>query len=1149
MSEKLRRSGIDIINDVPWGTHFCQFYRTKEDLLDILLPYFKAGLENNEFCMWITSEPLSDQEALEAIRKSIPGSDRYLANGQIEILPHSEWYLEAGRFSSGRVLGGWVEKLNEALVRGYEGLRLSGNTFWLEREEWRDFLAYEEEVNNIVGKYPMIAMCTYSLDKCGSADVLEVVNTHQFALSMRDGKWDLVESAEHRRAVEALKESEARYRSLFENMINGFAYHQIITDERGWPVDYVFLEVNKAFERLTGLEGPNIVGKGVREVLPGIEHDPADWICVYGKVALGGKEIRFEQYAEPLGKWYSVLAYSPMQGFFVTIFEDITDRKRTEEALREAHAELEAKVSQRTTELEKTVDAVLSETAERERAERALIEQSKIIDAFFKHAMASFVILDRNFNFVRVNDAYARACSRDASEFPGNNHFELYPSTELQEHFEHSVETKEPFSIMARPFTFPDHPEWGVTYWDLALVPLLDERGEVEYLFFSLNDVTQRMRVKQQLRESRQKLLDTLASISDAFFTLDREWRFTYVNNEAVKILGMPRENLIGRNIWGVSPRAIGSIFDKQFRRAMAEQVPVSFEARSPLLNIWVEARAYPSHDGLSVYFLDVSERKEYEQRILASNRLLQLLGTAASRREYLDEVVKLVSDWSGCRCVGIRVVDDNGMVPYESYVGFSREFWELESCLILGRDQCACTRVIARRPDPQDVPAMTAFGSFCCGNTITFAAALTGKDRTRYRGACERSGFMSVAVVPVSYKDRVIAAVHLADEEVGMVPRSIIEFFETMTPLIGEAIHKFDSEAERARLAAAVESAADAIVMTDPRGTIQYVNPAFEKTTGYARDEAEGRDLHILDSGKHGHSFYQGLRESIGRNGVWTGRLTNRKKDGTLYEEECSCSLVRGPEGEIINYVSVKRDVTERLKLESIAQAVDTMNNIGYIFAGVRHEIGNPINSAAMALSVLKAKLDTCDKPTILKYIDRALEGTDRVIYLLRSLRSFNFYEKPEIRTVETADFLEKFLLLVKEDFEKMGITIGASVEGGAEQMLVDPRALQQVMLNIVTNAADALKGIEHPKIIVLASKMAGAVRMRVQDNGCGMPEEQLKDLFKPFHTTKAHGTGLGLVIVKKMLAMMNGTLELSSHLDQGTTVDIFIPAGTALP
>ncbi len=904
MSEKLRRSGIDIISDVPWGTHFCQFYRTKEDLLDILLPYFRAGLENNEFCMWITSQPLSDQEALEAIRKTVPASDRYLANGQIEILPHSEWYLKEGRFSSGRVLGGWVEKLNEALVRGYDGLRLSGNTFWLEREGWTDFLAYEEEVNNIVGKYPMIAMCTYSLDKCGSADVLDVVNTHQFALSMRDGKWDLVESADHRQAVEALKESEARYRSLFENMINGFAYHRVITDEGGRPVDYVFLEVNNAFERLTGLEGSDIIGKGVREVLPGIEHDPADWIGVYGKVALGGKEIRFEQYAERLGKWYSVLAYSPMLGFFVAIFEDITDRKRTEEALREAHADLEAKVAQRTAELEKTVDAVLSETAERQRA----------------------------------------------------------------------------------------------------------------------------------------------------------------------------------------------------------------------------------------------------EQRILASNRLLQLLVTVASRREYLDEVVKLVSDWSGCRCVGIRVVNDSGMVPYESYVGFSREFWELESRLILGRDQCACTRVIARRPDPQDVPAMTAFGSFCCGNTVTFAAALAGKDRTRYRGACERSGFMSVAVVPISYGDRVIAAVHLADEKVGMVPRSFVEFFETITPLIGEAIHKFDSEAERARLAAAVESAADAIVMTDPRGIIQYVNPAFEKTTGYTRAEAEGRDLHILDSGKHGRSFYQGLRESIGRNGVWTGRLTSRKKDGTLYEEECSCSLVRGPEGEIINYVSVKRDVTERLRLESIAQAVDTMNNIGYIFAGVRHEIGNPINSAAMALSVLKAKLDTSDKPTILKYIDRALEGTDRVIYLLRSLRSFNLFETPEIRIVGTADFLEKFLLLVKEDFEKMGITIGASVEGGAEQMFVDPRALQQVMLNIVTNAADALKGREYPKIIVLASKMAGAVRMRVQDNGCGMPEERLKDLFKPFHTTKAHGTGLGLVIVKKMLTMMSGTLEISSQLDQGTTVDIFIPAGTAL-
>jgi hypothetical protein len=150
MESALVKTGIDIIGDVPWGTHFCQFYQTKQDLLDILVPYFKAGLENNEFCMWITAEPLNEEEATEAMLKAVPDFAQYAARGQIEILPHTNWYLQDGVFDGQRVLDGWVDKLNQALARGYAGLRLTGNTFWLERNGWEDFTEYETEVNSVI---------------------------------------------------------------------------------------------------------------------------------------------------------------------------------------------------------------------------------------------------------------------------------------------------------------------------------------------------------------------------------------------------------------------------------------------------------------------------------------------------------------------------------------------------------------------------------------------------------------------------------------------------------------------------------------------------------------------------------------------------------------------------------------------------------------------------------------------------------------------------------------------------------------------------------------------------------------------------------------------------------------------------------------
>ena len=153
MGDSLRKSGIDIIGDIPWGTHFCQFYQTKEDLMDILVPYFKAGLENNEFCMWVTSQPLDVKDAEEALRRAVPDIDAYFEKGQIEIIPCTYWYAKEGVFDSKRVLNGWIETLNHARASGYDGLRLSGNTSWLEKEGWNGFVQYEEEVDNIIGNY------------------------------------------------------------------------------------------------------------------------------------------------------------------------------------------------------------------------------------------------------------------------------------------------------------------------------------------------------------------------------------------------------------------------------------------------------------------------------------------------------------------------------------------------------------------------------------------------------------------------------------------------------------------------------------------------------------------------------------------------------------------------------------------------------------------------------------------------------------------------------------------------------------------------------------------------------------------------------------------------------------------------------------
>ncbi|UCD83610.1 MAG: sigma 54-interacting transcriptional regulator [Deltaproteobacteria bacterium] len=209
--EQFRDTGIEPIGSVPWGTHFCQFYQTKEDLISILVPYFRSGLKDNEFCMWVTSEPLNVEDAKKALKKEVENLEEYINKDQIEILDYTQWYTKSGHFDSDEVLRGWINKEKQALEKGFAGLRLTGNTFWLEKSDWKGFTDYEEAVNSVIGQHKMLAVCTYSLDKCIGAEIIDVVANHQFALIKRGGKWELIENSKHKQTLEELKLSEERY--------------------------------------------------------------------------------------------------------------------------------------------------------------------------------------------------------------------------------------------------------------------------------------------------------------------------------------------------------------------------------------------------------------------------------------------------------------------------------------------------------------------------------------------------------------------------------------------------------------------------------------------------------------------------------------------------------------------------------------------------------------------------------------------------------------------------------------------------------------------------------------------------------------------------------------------------------------------------
>ena len=205
MTTEMRKTGIDVVGDMPWGTHFCLFYETKDDILDTLVSYCKAGLESEEFCLWVVSEPVTVDEAKHALNQAVPELDRYLAGHSIEIVSAREWYLQDGTFDLKRVIGAWHEQLARALASGYTGVRVTGDTAWLEKKDWKDFCEYEEALNESVANQRLAVLCTYPLAACGAAEILDVVRTHQFATAKRHGRWDVIETAGVKQAKAEIK--------------------------------------------------------------------------------------------------------------------------------------------------------------------------------------------------------------------------------------------------------------------------------------------------------------------------------------------------------------------------------------------------------------------------------------------------------------------------------------------------------------------------------------------------------------------------------------------------------------------------------------------------------------------------------------------------------------------------------------------------------------------------------------------------------------------------------------------------------------------------------------------------------------------------------------------------------------------------------
>jgi PAS domain S-box-containing protein len=282
----------------------------------------------------------------------------------------------------------------------------------------------------------------------------------------------------------------------------------------------------------------------------------------------------------------------------------------------------------------------LGETLERRRADAQLAEQARLTDAFFANNLACFVILDKDYNFIRVNKAYADACRRDISEFPGRNHFEIYPS-DAKLIFDEVRETKKPSEVIARPFVFPDHPEWGATYWDWSLVPILDAKGEIEFFTFSLNDVTERVKAVEAVRAASVYARGLLEAGLDPLVTISHGGRITDVNAATEQVTGVRRERLIGSDFcdYFTEPDKARASYRKVLAEGSVRDYPLTIRhASGRTTDVLYNATVYRDEAGavLGVFAAarDVTERRQAEERLADYREKLRSMASEVSLAE-----------------------------------------------------------------------------------------------------------------------------------------------------------------------------------------------------------------------------------------------------------------------------------------------------------------------------------------------------------------------------------------------------------------------------------------------------------------------------------------------------------------------------------
>lgn len=631
-------------------------------------------------------------------------------------------------------------------------------------------------------------------------------------------------------------------------------------------------------------------------------------------------------------------------------------------------------------------------------------------------------------------------------------------------------------------------------------------------------EVIERKLAEEALRRiSRQREL-ILKAAGEGILGIDPQGAITFLNPAAAQMMGWEQHDLIGRPHHETThhTKSDGSVYSREecpihdsLRSGRIRKVTEELFWRKDGTSFPVEYQSTPIMEegkpaGAVVTFRDVTEQKRAERTILENEKKFRMFYEQAP--------------------LGYQSLDENGCFidvnqAWLDFFGYSKQ------------------EVIGRW-----------FGDFITKGCQELF--LHSFPRFKEAGHIHGTEFHVVRKM----RPPAIVAFH------GSIGRDEHGSFKQTHCILQDVTEHKRAEEERMRLVTAFKQAAEAIFITDANWVIQYVNPAFERLTGYSDGEIIGRHTRLLRSFKHSNDFYYKMRDTLQNGKVWSGRIVNRKKDGAFYEAEATASPVRDKSGAIINYVSIHRDITNEVRLERELRQAQKMEAIGTLAGGIAHDFNNILG---IMIGYTELALLKSTQPSVMQNLTQVKEAGQRAGELVKQILAFSRRSEQERKAIEIIPTVKEALKLLRSSLPAtIEIRQEIDIIPGRDVVLSNPTQIHQILMNLCANAAHAMRdkggilGVKLWSAVADAHLIARRPGMKagpyicitVSDTGHGMSDEIMERIFDPYFTTKGpgDGTGLGLSVIQGIVKSHGGAITVYSDPGVGATFNVFLP-GTA--